>query len=199
MVANEPLGWTHNLKMLAALINPDRQLGKVLQRQLLDGPLDFFDLAHLRRITLNPVKNKPALKACKLPVDVLVASRRTFEKWSSISGTLYHCHRSRGRGRCCMGNPEAAQALLAKARQDETSLPRGFGLPQRGPTCGPRDPQWWATSPIGTRDEWRKLWKQSNSHPAESVTRKCSVIKPPVPATAAGKSVEFIYLDNASN
>ena len=30
------------------------------------------------------------LRPLRLPVDVLVASRRTFEKWSSISGTLYH-------------------------------------------------------------------------------------------------------------
>ncbi len=30
------------------------------------------------------------LRPLRLPVHVLVASRRTFEKWSSISGTLYH-------------------------------------------------------------------------------------------------------------
>jgi hypothetical protein len=35
-----------DFKLLAALVNPPSQLKKVVQRQLLDGALDFLDLAH---------------------------------------------------------------------------------------------------------------------------------------------------------
>jgi predicted nucleotidyltransferase len=37
------------------------------------------------------------LRPLRLPADVLVASRRTFEKWSAIPGTIYHTARTEGR------------------------------------------------------------------------------------------------------
>ena len=38
-----------------------------------------------------------AVSAAFLPADVLVASRRTFEKWAAIPGTIYHTARTEGR------------------------------------------------------------------------------------------------------
>ena len=37
------------------------------------------------------------LRPLRLPADVLVASRRTFEKWAAIPGTIYHTARTEGR------------------------------------------------------------------------------------------------------
>jgi len=37
------------------------------------------------------------LRPLRLPADVLVASRRTFEKWSAIPGTIYHTARTEGK------------------------------------------------------------------------------------------------------
>jgi len=37
------------------------------------------------------------LRPLRLPADVLVASRRTFEKWAAIPGTIYHAARTEGR------------------------------------------------------------------------------------------------------
>lgn len=37
------------------------------------------------------------LRALRLPADVLVASRRTFDKWSVIPGTIYHTARTEGK------------------------------------------------------------------------------------------------------
>ena len=37
------------------------------------------------------------LRSLRLPADVLVASRRTFEKWAAIPGTIYHTARMEGR------------------------------------------------------------------------------------------------------
>ncbi len=37
------------------------------------------------------------LRPLRLPVDVLVASRRTFEKWASLPGTIYHRARMEGK------------------------------------------------------------------------------------------------------
>jgi hypothetical protein len=39
-----------DFKLLAALVNPDSQLGEVFERQLLDGLLDFLNLAHGRKM-----------------------------------------------------------------------------------------------------------------------------------------------------
>ena len=33
----------------------------------------------------------------RVPADVLVASRRTFEKWAAIPGTIYHTARTEGK------------------------------------------------------------------------------------------------------
>lgn len=35
--------------------------------------------------------------AARLPADVLVARRRTFEKWAAIPGTIYHTARTEGK------------------------------------------------------------------------------------------------------
>ena len=37
------------------------------------------------------------LRPLRLPADVLVASRRTFEKWAAVSGTIYHTAASEGK------------------------------------------------------------------------------------------------------
>lgn len=37
------------------------------------------------------------LRPLRLPVDVLVASRRTFEKWAVVPGTVYHTAAREGR------------------------------------------------------------------------------------------------------
>ena len=37
------------------------------------------------------------LRPLRVPADVLVASRRTFEKWAGIPGTIYHTARTEGR------------------------------------------------------------------------------------------------------
>jgi predicted nucleotidyltransferase len=37
------------------------------------------------------------LRPLRLPADVLVASRRTFEKWAVVPGTIYHTARREGR------------------------------------------------------------------------------------------------------
>ena len=37
------------------------------------------------------------LRPLRLPADVLVASRRTFEKWAAIPGTIYHTARTEGK------------------------------------------------------------------------------------------------------
>ncbi len=37
------------------------------------------------------------LRPLRLPADVLVASRRTFEKWAAIPGTIYHTAATEGR------------------------------------------------------------------------------------------------------
>ncbi len=37
------------------------------------------------------------LRALRLPADVLVASRRTFNKWSGVPGTIYHTAATEGR------------------------------------------------------------------------------------------------------
>lgn len=37
------------------------------------------------------------LRLLRVPADVLVASRRTFEKWAAIPGTIYHTARTEGR------------------------------------------------------------------------------------------------------
>lgn len=37
------------------------------------------------------------LRVLRVPADVLVASRRTFEKWAAIPGTIYHTARTEGR------------------------------------------------------------------------------------------------------
>ena len=47
-------GWPKDFKLLAAAINPDSQFNEIFQGQLLDGMLDFINLAHDRKITLFP-------------------------------------------------------------------------------------------------------------------------------------------------
>lgn len=37
------------------------------------------------------------LRPLRLPADVLVASRRTFEKWAVVPGTIYHAALTEGR------------------------------------------------------------------------------------------------------
>jgi predicted nucleotidyltransferase len=37
------------------------------------------------------------LRPLRLPADVLVASRRTFEKWAAIPGTIYHTALAEGK------------------------------------------------------------------------------------------------------
>ncbi len=37
------------------------------------------------------------LRPLRLPADVLVASRRTFEKWAAVPGTIYHAAATEGR------------------------------------------------------------------------------------------------------
>jgi len=37
------------------------------------------------------------LRPLRVPADVLVASRRTFEKWAAVPGTIYHTALTEGR------------------------------------------------------------------------------------------------------
>ena len=37
------------------------------------------------------------LRPLRLPADMLVASRRTFEKWAAVPGTIYHTAASEGK------------------------------------------------------------------------------------------------------
>ncbi len=43
-------GRWQDFKLLAALVNPASQLNEVVQRQLLDGAINFFNFAHGRKI-----------------------------------------------------------------------------------------------------------------------------------------------------
>jgi len=48
-----------HLKLMAALFNPDSQLGEVFEGQLLDGLLDFLNLARGRKVTSFHGKTRP--------------------------------------------------------------------------------------------------------------------------------------------
>lgn len=63
-----------------------------------DSDVDFFVVhseVHSRREEMTFLSN--LLRPLRLPADVLVASRRTFEKWAAIPGTIYHTARTEGR------------------------------------------------------------------------------------------------------
>jgi predicted nucleotidyltransferase len=48
-----------------------------------------------RRAEMTALSN--LLRPLRLPADVLVASRRTFEKWAAVPGTIYHTALKEGR------------------------------------------------------------------------------------------------------
>jgi hypothetical protein len=50
-----------DFKLLAALVNPHSQFGEVIQRQLLDGLLNFLNVAHARKITRLRRKTSPVV------------------------------------------------------------------------------------------------------------------------------------------
>ena len=59
------VGRLDHLKLLAALVNPDSQLGEVFERQLLDSLLDFLNLVHSMKLHSDShgrKKRMPALR-----------------------------------------------------------------------------------------------------------------------------------------
>ena len=63
-----------------------------------DSDVDFLVVqpeVNSRREEMTFLSN--LLRPLRLPADVLVASRRTFEKWASLPGTIYHTARMEGR------------------------------------------------------------------------------------------------------
>ena len=63
-----------------------------------DSDMDFFVIQPevlSRRAEMTFLSN--LLRPLRVPADVLVASRRTFEKWAAIPGTIYHTARTEGR------------------------------------------------------------------------------------------------------
>jgi uncharacterized protein len=63
-----------------------------------DSDVDFMVIqpeVTSRREEMTRLSN--LLRALRVPADVLVASRRTFEKWAAIPGTIYHTARAEGR------------------------------------------------------------------------------------------------------
>lgn len=62
-----------------------------------DSDIDFMVVQSevtSRREEMTDLSN--LLRPLRLPADVLVTSRRTFEKWSPIPGTIYHTVREEG-------------------------------------------------------------------------------------------------------
>ena len=56
-----------------------------------DSDVDFLVVQSegvSRREEMTQLSN--LLRVLRLPADVLVASRRTFEKWAAVPGTIYH-------------------------------------------------------------------------------------------------------------
>lgn len=63
-----------------------------------DSDVDFMVVQSevgSRREEMTQLSN--LLRVLRVPADVLVASRRTFEKWAAIPGTIYHTARTEGR------------------------------------------------------------------------------------------------------
>jgi len=63
-----------------------------------DSDLDFLVVqleVASRREEMTVLSN--LLRPLRLPADVLVASRRTFEKWAAVPGTIYHTAATEGR------------------------------------------------------------------------------------------------------
>lgn len=63
-----------------------------------DSDADFMVVqprVESRREEMTQLSN--LLRALRVPADVLVASRHTFEKWADVPGTIYHTVRKEGR------------------------------------------------------------------------------------------------------